>query len=179
MKIIALSDTHGYYSQVEVPDGDVLVFAGDATAHGRPIELTLFLEWFEEFPHPHKIVIAGNHDRCYEVEPKFARAHFASAIYLQDEEVIIDGIKFYGSPWTPEYYNWAFMLPRGPAIADKWKLIPEDTDVLITHGPPHGILDTRINTTVATGCEELFKYYNVAICNRDYMPVNPVTEIEI
>ena len=76
--------------------------------------------------------------------------------YLQDSEVTIDGIKFYGSPWQPEFYNWAFNLPRGEKLAQKWAEIPDNTDVLITHGPAYGILDYA-PMGGHVGCEELYK----------------------
>jgi Icc-related predicted phosphoesterase len=75
---------------------------------------------------------------------------------LFDNDVTIDGIKFYGSPWQPEFHNWAFNLSRGEELAEKWEQIPNDVDVLITHGPAYGILDyAPIGGHV--GCEELYR----------------------
>jgi hypothetical protein len=76
-------------------------------------------------------------------------------IYLFDSEVIIDGVKFYGSPWQPEFYDWAFNLPRGEKLAEKWAKIPGNTDILITHGPAHGMLDWTPSGQ-RVGCEDLF-----------------------
>ncbi len=90
----------------------------------------------------------------------------SSFTYLQDSGCEIDGVKFWGSPWQPEFNDWHFNLSRGEPLARKWRLIPDDTDVLITHGPPHGILDEcpewisgwgRTRGTVHVGCEELAK----------------------
>jgi Icc-related predicted phosphoesterase len=83
-----------------------------------------------------------------------ARSIITNAIYLEDEAVVIEGLKFYGSPWQPWYHDWAFNLERGSVIKEKWDMIPADTDVLITHGPPHGILDLTYERILA-GCEEL------------------------
>jgi Icc-related predicted phosphoesterase len=100
-----------------------------------------FDDWLGTLPHKHKIVICGNHDLCFEDNPKEARKLMKNAHYLEDETIEIEGLKFYGSPWQPEFHNWAFNLNRGEEIKKKWDLIPNDTDVLITHGPPYGILD--------------------------------------
>jgi Icc-related predicted phosphoesterase len=77
-------------------------------------------------------------------------------VYLLDKMVEIDGIKIYGSPWQPRFYDWAFNVNRGEAIAKKWELIPENLDILVTHGPPYGMLDDTING-MRVGCEELYK----------------------
>lgn len=108
---------------------------------GQAYEIAQFNAWLGRQRFKHKIVIAGNHDRLFERNKADAESILTAATYLQDQAIIIDGIKFYGSPWQPEFFSWAFNLPRGQALADKWKLIPDNTDVLITHGPPYGILD--------------------------------------
>jgi Icc-related predicted phosphoesterase len=168
MRIVTISDTHGYHHQVKVPDGDVLVHAGDCTAEIGQASTRFFLQWFEEQPHKHKVFIAGNHDGQFQKWPKQAKEMVKtiapSCIYLQDSSIEIDGIKLYGSPWTPTFFDWYFMANRGEDIKKKWDGIPE-CDVLITHGPPHGILDLSNNLNVKTGkkfddhlgCEELRK----------------------
>ena len=157
-KIICLSDTHNCHDEISVPDGDILIHAGDATLNGTEIETENFLAWFSALPHKYKIFVAGNHDWLYEKKNRRARLLTAAykIEYLQDSAIEIDGLKIYGSPWQPRFYDWAFNLNRGAEIGEKWKLIPPNTDVLITHGPPHGILDETPRGDLA-GCEELIK----------------------
>ena len=154
MRIVVISDTHGQHDALAIPPGDILIHAGDFTMVGDLPELKAFNAFLGELDHPHKIVIAGNHDFCFEREPNTARAKLTEALYLEDEEVLIEGIRIYGSPWQPWFFNWAFNLPRGPEIRAKWEQIPAGTDILITHGPPAGILDhTDWNEQV--GCQDL------------------------
>lgn len=160
MKIVCLSDTHNCNKQIEVPDGDLLIHSGDATINGTIPEITAFNKWFSSLPHKHKIFVAGNHDWLFERENAVARRLLdSSIIYLQDSSCDIEGLKIYGSPWQPRYFDWAFNLMRGAELAEKWKLIPNDTNILITHGPPNGILDLvpRQYFNENTGCEELRK----------------------
>jgi len=143
MKIVTISDTHAMERSLVVPEGDVLIHAGDFSGRGSLSDLEDFLEWYNDLPHKHKILIAGNHDWCFaDVRREEAIAMTSQVCtYLEDSSVTIDGVKFYGSPWQPEFYDWAFQLPRGPDLAEIWAKIETDTDVLITHGPPHKILD--------------------------------------
>lgn len=161
MKIVCLSDTHNYSTEIAVPDGDILIHAGDATGRGTLTEVEDFLRWFSALPHKHKVFVAGNHDWLYETNNAFARRLTANfeIKYLQDSATEIEGLKIYGSPWQPRFFDWAFNLNRGPELAEKWRLIHDDTDVLITHGPPFGILDEvpKKYWTEHTGCEELRK----------------------
>jgi Icc-related predicted phosphoesterase len=140
MRIVCVSDTHGYHSLTEVPPGDVLVHSGDVCRYGGLEDVEDFNRWLGTLPHPHKVVICGNHDWCFQEKPDEARARLTNAIYLQDSACEIGGLTFYGSPWTPLFCDWAFMLSDAE-LAAKWALIPSRVDVLITHGPPHGILD--------------------------------------
>lgn len=161
MKIVCLSDTHNCNEQIEVPEGDILLHSGDATIRGTQPEVEEFLGWYSSLPHQYKIFVAGNHDWLYETNNHFARMITANfnIIYLQDSFIEIEGLKIYGSPWQPRFFDWAFNLNRGAELAEKWKLIPNDIDILITHGPPNGILDEveRKYWTENTGCEELIK----------------------
>jgi Icc-related predicted phosphoesterase len=142
MRLVCCSDIHGQYTGLNVPDGDVFIFAGDLSrGTGTIRELQVFNLFLDSLPHKHKIVIAGNHDRPLERDKKAGETFLSSAAYLEDKACIIDGIKFYGSPWQPWFYNWAFNLPRGKPLQDKWVKIPSDTNVLITHGPPAYIMD--------------------------------------
>lgn len=156
MRIVCFSDTHGHHQGLTVPPGDVLVFAGDACRGGTLTELAPFAEWMGRLPHRDKLFVAGNHDWPFVREaPEARRTLAANGIgYLQDEAVVIEGITFYGSPWQPEFCGWAFNLPRGDALRDKWSRIPDDTRVLITHSPPFGIRD-RLPSGLLVGCEAL------------------------
>lgn len=154
MKFVALSDTHNLHDYTHIPKGDVLLFGGDMCGHGTLDEVTRFGEFLAKLPFAHKIVIAGNHDWPFQREPDKARAALGDVTYLEDEECIIDGIKIYGSPWQPEFCNWAFNLSRGEPLKQVWSKIPDDTNVLITHGPPYDILD-RCHDGRRVGCSDL------------------------
>jgi Icc-related predicted phosphoesterase len=154
MKIVIVSDTHNYLNQVSVPEGDVLIHAGDATGLGTIREIAVFKSHLERLPHRHKIFVPGNHDWLFERDPNMARAILEGVTVLIDQEVEIEGLKIYGSPWSPRFFNWAFNMDRGEAIGEKWKKIPDSLDILITHGPPYGILDLTYDSR-HVGCEEL------------------------
>ncbi len=154
MKIVAISDTHNRHRDVEIPEGDVLVHAGDITAHGTLEEVEAFNAYLGELPHPQKIVIAGNHDFCLEQTPEASARLLSNATYLQDQATTVDGFLFYGSPWQPWFCNLAFNLRRGAEIRAKWDLIPDGVDVLITHGPPRGFGD-RTSIGQRVGCHDL------------------------
>lgn len=159
-RIVCLSDTHNANELIRVPDGDILVHAGDATINGTVAEIAAFNRWFNGLPHKFKIFVAGNHDRLFETNNTLARDMLGEdIIYLEDSGTEIGGLKFYGSPWQPRFFDWAFNLMRGAELAEKWAMIPDDTEVLITHGPPNGILDEvpRRFFVENTGCEELIK----------------------
>ena len=156
MRVVCISDTHGMHRDYNIPNGDVLVFAGDMCSIGNLDDITDFNTFLGELPHKHKVVVCGNHDWAFEREPSLARALLTNCIYLQDEGCEIDGLKFWGSPWQAEFCKWAFNLPRGIKWREKWAKIPTDTDVLITHGPPFGICDLVV-TGRNEGCEELLK----------------------
>jgi Icc-related predicted phosphoesterase len=160
-RIVCLSDTHNSNEQITVPDGDILVHSGDATNSGTESEVKAFLQWFASLPHGRKVFVAGNHDWLYERNNDYARRLTSNygITYLQDSAAEVKGLKFYGSPWQPRFFDWAFNLNRGPEMAEKWSRIPDDVEVLITHGPPNGILDVveRPHFKENTGCEELVK----------------------
>lgn len=141
MRLVVISDTHAFHDRLSVPDGDVVVHAGDVSMRGKRTEIEPFATWFRSLPHAHKLLIAGNHDFLFEREAPAARALLEGIVYLEDSGVVLAGRSFYGSPWQPRFFDWAFNLDRGPALASKWACIPPGTEILITHGPPHGILD--------------------------------------
>ena len=153
MRVVCISDTHTAHRDLVVPPGDLLVCAGDFTRRGDEADVRAFDAWLGELPHPHKVVIAGNHDFAFERDPA-ARTWLRHATYLQDSGLTVDGLKIWGSPWQPRFFDWAFNLDRGEPLRAVWDLIPPDTHVLITHGPPFGILDTT-SRGQRVGCEAL------------------------
>ena len=157
MRIVSISDSHNNHRDINIPDGDVFICAGDITNFNRSRKHYIdFNEWLGTLPHSKKIIIAGNHDELFQRQPEVARGLMTNCIYLEDSEVIIDGVKFYGSPWQKWFYDWAFNFPPRSIVAAKmkWAEIPDDTDVLITHSPPHQICD--VNTMGENiGCEML------------------------
>lgn len=155
MRLVIFSDTHNVHSFLDVPDGDMLIFAGDMCSYGHRKEAKKFIKWMKELPHEHKVAICGNHDWPFARYMGFAEDNFSGTgiHFLLDSSVTIEGIKIYGSPWQPEFNNWAFNLHRGEELARIWKEIPDDTDILVTHGPPDGILDNCGGLPV--GCADL------------------------
>lgn len=202
MIIVCISDTHNRLGwEALVPEGDVLIHAGDSTMMGSPEEVAEFDASLARLPHRHKLVIAGNHDWFFyrnRRNPGLAQAFLKNAVYLQDSLFEIDDLKIYGSPWQPEFGGWAFNLARGPRIKEKWDLIPP-CDILVTHGPPAGHGDEVCGEKV--GCVDLLEAVrrvkprlhvfghihegygvtdegpttlaNVSVCDRGYRPVNP------
>ena len=165
MKITFISDTHTRQGQIpysDLPGGDLLIHAGDIMNSGyNKNDIFDFLYWYDSIPdYTTKIFIAGNHDRMFENHPEDVKqwlSEFPNITYLQDQAITVDGIKIYGSPWQPEFFSWAFNLPRkGPGLMSKWEAIPDDTDILITHGPAFGTLDTVAGRQYDNlGCELL------------------------
>lgn len=155
--IVALSDTHNF--KVDVPDGDVLVFAGDMCDVGRDDEVQPALLWLASLPHKRKIVVPGNHDICIGRDERHWR-EFAATLgieLLTHQPAMIEGMKGFFSPWTPTYgRGWAYMADRGSdRLRDLWAQIPDDTEFLVTHGPPRYILDKEEREGFDCGCELL------------------------
>lgn len=157
MKLVCLSDTQGQHARLTVPPGDMLVHAGDWSSASEPLDD--FFDWLEAQPHAHKVLIAGNHDfypeRCAE-DFRSKVSPIPRVVYLEDSGTSIGGIRFWGSPVTPWFYGWAFNRQRGAEIARHWAMIPDGTQVLITHGPPKGVLDADHNGA-AQGCWDLLQ----------------------
>jgi predicted phosphohydrolase len=154
MRIVALADIH-CQRDIKVPEGDLLIVAGDLTYRGRLPELEEVLKFLQALPHKHKVMIAGNHDFCFENAQKLlARKMVADhgLTYLQDDATAIEGKLIYGSPWQPWFHNWAFNQYRGD-LHKIWAKIPANVDILVTHGPPYGYGDMTGHGRV--GCEEL------------------------
>jgi len=167
MKLLHISDTHGFHKDFPMErfkDIDVVVHSGDcsnyySTMWNEP-EVRAFIDWYKDVPVKHKIYVAGNHDTSIELR-NVTPGDFAAAgiIYLENTATIIDGVKFWGSPHTPRFGNWAFMKAR-EKINRVWDTIPEDTDVLIVHGPPKGVRDLsfdRDGKLEMCGCSALMK----------------------
>ena len=156
MKFVAISDTHGQHRSLKLPNGDVIIHAGDISKRGHPIEMEDFLDWFSNLNFKYKIFVAGNHDFFLEqAHPSIVKQMIPKGVvYLNDSSCQIGDVKFWGSPVTPWFNNWAFNRERGAEIQQHWDLIPDDTDILITHGPPFGILDKTVDGE-RTGCEKL------------------------
>ena len=153
MIITVISDTHGKHNEItqDLPGGDLLLHAGDISSMGYQHEVQQFCKWFNNVEnYDHKIFIAGNHDWGFQnnVEKIMEIVNsYKTVTYIQDETVSVGDdekmVNVYGSPWQPEFYNWAFNLPKnGVELAAKWDAIPDNTDILITHGPAFGVLDT-------------------------------------
>ena len=153
MRLVCLSDTHNLHEDIEIPDGDVLIHAGDCTDGGTRNETESFLKWMGDMPHKQKLLVPGNHDFYFE-KPENLENIPDSIHLLIDCGINIDGLQFWGSPVTPGLENWAFSKERGLPIRHHWNLMPKNTDILITHTPPYGILD-EIRNGMKLGCEEL------------------------
>jgi len=169
MKITVLSDTHTRHRHCEadLPGGDLLIHAGDFMNSGyHKQEATEFFDWFSSIKnYDKKVFIAGNHDRIIENDPTWSLLtikDYSNIIYLQDEGFSLydmdkdSSTRLYGSPWQPDFNMWAFNLPRnGEEMKGRWDAIPEDTDILITHGPPYGYHDIPGGQSIRVGCEML------------------------
>jgi predicted phosphodiesterase len=213
VRVVSISDTHTYHNEISLPDGDILIHAGDFSFKGKESEVRDFGEWIAKQPHQYKCVIAGNHDLSFEQKPAEAIKWLlpsSGVHYLQDTEVSLDVngrvMRVYGSPYQPEFFSWAFNLPRGALLKAKWDLIPEGLDVLITHGPAYGILDMT-DGGGNVGCQDLLEaiqrvkpkihcaghiheaygmevmgsttYINASICNRKYCVDNLPIVVDI
>lgn len=171
MRITFISDTHNKHESVtaSLPGGDVIIHAGDLTGRGYRNEIQDFIKWYAKLDnYKYKIFIAGNHDWGFQTEPRATEELLRlnpGLQYLQDDMFLIgedtddydNMVKVWGSPWQPEFYNWAFNLPRqGAELKAVWDMVPPDIDILVTHGPAWGHLDTvKFNPTSNLGCELL------------------------
>ena len=166
MIITLISDTHNKHKQIQdLPGGDLLIHAGDISSMGHKHEIQQFCKWFDSLTNYTSVVfIAGNHDLGFEKRPEESMEIVNSykwITYLQDNHLSFGPdmetlVKIYGSPWQPEFHNWAFNLPKnGLELDQKWNDIPEDTDILITHGPAFGYCDKVIGQYENLGCQLL------------------------
>jgi Icc-related predicted phosphoesterase len=206
MRIVCLSDTHSRHRKVAVPEGDLLIHAGDLTARGTEKEVRELDRWLGGLPHPHKVVIAGNHDFAFERRVS-AGLLIENAIYLEESSCRVGDLHIWGSPATPWFLDWAFNYRRGPEIAAVWNRIPDDVDIVVTHGPPADVLD-RTYDGLGVGCADLARvlagrnrlklhvfghiheaygrldrggvtYVNASVCNIHYRPENAPIVVDL
>lgn len=159
MHFLAISDTRGKHRLLKnLPAADVIIHARDMNKDGLGHSLQDFLNWFSKLDYQYKIFIAGNHDFYFEQESEnyLKKIIPSNLIYLNDSGITINGINIWGSPITPWHFELAFNRKRGWEINKHWKLIPKNTDILITHGPALGILD-HIGTAEQVGCRDLLR----------------------
>ena len=159
-----ISDTHGFHNLLDVPDNiDLVIHSGDGSNYrdiykNQP-EFDDFLHWFKQLPIRYKIYVGGNHDTALEknlFDVKKQMEDFG-IIYLENSDVTLEGIKIWGSPHTPQFGEWVFMKAR-QKLDKVWKYIPDDTDIIVAHGPPKGILDSTFdftNSIERCGCNAL------------------------
>lgn len=225
-KIVITSDTHKNHKTLDLPEGDILIHAGDISSKGDEFDIESFLIWLKKKSRKYtygSVFIAGNHDRSF--DPKYSKEFDSNAIegekpkwlkdmlleyvnpsygvrYLENTSTVIKNLKIWGSPVTPWFYGdyWAFNKNRGEEIKEVWDTIPNDSDVVIIHGPVYGTLDYIPDQKVNVGCEDLKKYIdgikpklficghihesygitkrgstiyvNGSYCNASYLPIN-------
>ena len=166
MKILHVSDTHGYHDFLTIPEGiDMIIHSGDCSNHRDPYnnepEVRKFIDWYKELPIKHKIYVAGNHDTSIEKGLVRASEFYENDIhYLENDYVTIEDVKIFGSPHTPQFGYWAFMKDRGK-INRIWENVDNDVDIFVVHGPPKGILDlsySREGVLEYCGCNALKKH---------------------
>jgi len=227
VRFACFSDTHGLHDEIpreHCPPVDVLLHAGDFTNTGEVEQVRSFAEWLRNYPAAQKIVIAGNHDVTFEKpyyermwqryhpepydcqEAKAALVDSGACTYLEDELTEAFGYRIFGSPWQPEFCDWAFNLKLGEECREAWKRIPSDVDILLTHGPPHGLGD-RCSHGSRVGCPDLLEaiqrrgvpvslaghihedygvrqqggtmYINASTCTLRYRPSNPPVVFDV
>lgn len=165
-KIVAISDVHGKWNKLNIPECDILISTGDYSFRGEKHMVEDFHKWLNKQDAGHIISVQGNHEvwveKNFEQAKQIAETVCPGVHFIGDHGTItIDGIKIHGSAITPWFYDWAWNVRRGDAIANEWAKIPDDTNILLTHGPVYGILDEVPNQTINfdkhVGCEELYK----------------------
>lgn len=146
------------HERIPIPSCDLLIHAGDMTRRGQLLEAEAFVRWFAVQPARHKVLVAGNHDKCCERQPdRFAALlEGMGIVYLEDSEVELEGMRIWGSPVTPTFRSMAFNRDPGPDIRKHWDAVPPGIDILVTHGPPRSILD-RMILGKNVGCVELLE----------------------
>lgn len=143
MEIVVVSDLHGKFLEMEhpIPEGDIFIAAGDVTQLGSIEEFVSFNDWLASLPHEHKFLVPGAHDTWLQELPEAAEKVLTNCTYLVDKEVIVQGVRFYGTPVQHEFYEFAYTHTREAELLPKIQAIPSGTNVLITHVPPKGVRD--------------------------------------
>lgn len=152
MRIACVSDTH--LQRPWIPDADILIHAGDLTTCGSFGQVAGELTWLRNLPHKHKVIVAGNHDWLFQREPWAVPLLVEGLTYVQNSCVEIEGLRIYGSPYTPYFEGWAFNVDRD-RLTEEMYAMPEGVDVLVTHGPPLGIMDRCHSGGEELGCSAL------------------------
>ncbi len=204
---VFISDTHGSHDEIFLPEGDILFHCGDYSSSGSLQELLELNRWFGTLGFSDIVVIDGNHDTWSgkTLDANIVRGLFTNATYLRDEEVTIQGLRIYGSPWSKQYGRWQFMKPESELV-EVYKKIPENLDILVTHGGPYGILDkvSRAGSVGSVALKEALAalkqppkvhafghiheghgtlitanttYVNASIMDEDYIPTNQPIEV--
>ena len=156
LTIVCIADTHELHREIDVPNGDILIHAGDFTMFSKNAAAILdFNEWLGELPHAEKLVVPGNHEFFLEADQS-RRSVVSNATILIDEGIKVMGLRIWGSPVTP-LLGGAFGLSSPVDRARLYAKIPNDVDILVTHGPPYGILDSTPVSAHPGGCPELLK----------------------
>jgi predicted phosphohydrolase len=154
-RLVILADTHELHRETHVPHGDILIHAGDFSFFSHSLSaIEDFNAWLGELPHRFKCCIPGNHEFFLERDSS-RRSLLSNATVLINEGIEIEGLQIWGSPVTP-LANAAFGISSAEDRRRLYTQIPENTDILITHGPPYGILDSAPDSKVHSGCRELF-----------------------
>jgi len=162
MRLTLISDTHSdqkHLNKKLAVGGDLIIHSGDVSRKGAEYEIREFCKWFDDLNYTHKIFIAGNHDFLFQTNPALALDivnQHDSITYLQDSNIVINDLNIFGSPWSPIYKVKAFNLNRGNDLLEKWQNIPDNTDILITHGPPFGVGDYSTLNDKNAGCSDLY-----------------------
>jgi len=157
VKLVVISDTHTQEKKLPIIKADIVIHAGDFTYQGKSQEIKNFLDWYKEYPAEHRLLICGNHEETCDISHREYNLHCKDLIlncqditYLENNEITIEGIKFYGTAWTPFFCRWGFGgkdIGGGEGarnLEDVYNEIPNDTEVLIAHGPPYKILDKNL-----------------------------------
>ena len=158
LTIHAISDTHNRHLNLKLPGGDILIHAGDATLKGLHSEIVPFLDWYADQDYSSLIFVPGNHDFLFEKDPELVSKMCSERgiILLNDSGTDLEGIKVWGSPITPWFFDWAFNR-HANEIKKHWDMIPNNTEILITHGPAHNVLDFIPKQNKSAGCPYLLE----------------------
>ena len=169
MKVWFISDTHNLHDELQVPEVDLVVHCGDESTHGNALknepEARKFFAWYVALDIPTKVFVPGNHSTAIE-QALVRAADFPEVAFLIHDQMEWNGLKIFGSPYTPRFHDWAYMKKRTQLDA-LWQSIPEDVDILVTHGPPKGVLDVTRDIEskhlVQVGCAALRRHVDYRI----------------